>query len=79
MKKAIVSKWMHNDYVRESDGIRKWYRTVLERGHNTLRVSRRAFKQAKYARAYKYRLLNRLIRLRQAQRRLEQDAEVQDE
>jgi hypothetical protein len=60
----IRAKQTGDMYVRYSDGIRKWYRAVLENpAFGRIRVSRRKFKRARDAAAYRERVLGRNQRL----------------
>jgi hypothetical protein len=55
-----------NGYVKYMDGIRKFYRAVLDMSHirSRIRVSRRRFVRASEAQEYKVRVLVRLASLR---------------
>ena len=56
----IRAKQTGDVYVRYSDGIRKWYRAVLEHpAFGRVRVSRRKFKRARDAADYRRRVLDR--------------------
>jgi hypothetical protein len=60
----IKAKWTRRKSVRFDNGLRKWYRAVLDQNHRHLRTSRKIFKRARDAEAYQQQVLGRLERLR---------------
>lgn len=50
----------NDDYVRYQAGIRKWWRAIFHRDHDSLRLSRRTFTKAGDAAEYKRKVLERL-------------------
>jgi len=64
MSRITVVLGRRREYVRCSDGIRKWYKAVLEENHIEIRVSRRRLERADEAAYYGQKVVARLKRIR---------------
>jgi hypothetical protein len=64
MSRITVVLGRRREYVRCSDGIRKWYKAVLEENHTEIRVSRRRLERADEAAYYGKEIVARLMRMR---------------
>jgi hypothetical protein len=62
MSRITVVLGRRREYVRCSDGIRKWYKAVLEENHTEIRVSRRRLERADEAAYYGQEVVARLKR-----------------
>jgi hypothetical protein len=64
MSRITVVIGKRREYVRCSDGIRKWYKAILEENHTEIRVSRKRIERADEAAYYGFKVVARLKRLR---------------
>ena len=61
---TIKAKWTRRNCIRYDNGLRKWYRAILDQDDTVLRDSRKSFDKARDAEAYQQQVLGRLARLR---------------
>ena len=60
----IRRKWTRRNAIRYDNGLRKWYRAIIDQNFHRLRPSRRVFKRASEANEYHDRFMARLRSLR---------------
>jgi hypothetical protein len=64
MSRITVVLGKRREYVRCSDGIRHWYKAVLEENHDMIRMSRLRLERAGDAAYYGQEVVARLKRMR---------------
>ena len=64
MSRITVVLGRRREYVRCSDGIRKWYKAVLEESQDMIRMSRLRLERADEAAYYGQKVVARLKRIR---------------